>query len=248
MLRKKRLIFGSYGSEDNGIGKFAWSLLDVNNLSTPLIIFLAPVHGDTDQVTAIRAELFGLFACLHYIHYIVTKFKLKPAHLPVFSYCTNAILAATQPFFISCKTVTGDDTDIRAELRHIYKKVHKYVQISHVKSHKNDLRTLSQLSPAAILNVSLDRYMKNSLTPTMIPHKHMVPHLPCQKISLCNDYDRLTNNYPTFLTIFSVEYEVEQIIAKSWKLTHDNMTKIHCSSFSRTIKSYSQFRQFAITK
>lgn len=92
-------------------------------------MFQAPVHGDVGQVTALRAELFGLFVCLHYINYIVIKFNLKLNHLPVYSDCTNAILAATQPFYISCKTVMGDDTDIRAELRHAFKKVQSFIKI-----------------------------------------------------------------------------------------------------------------------
>ena len=139
-------------------------------MKEPLIMFQAPVHGETDQVSALRAKLFGLFACLHYINYIVKKYKLNPTRIPVYSGCDNAIIAATKPFYISCKSVVGDDTDIRAELRHAYKQVQKYVQIAHLKSHQNDHSPLSQLSPAAILNVSLDRYMVKPNTSPNLTH------------------------------------------------------------------------------
>ena len=104
----------------------------------------------------------------------------------------------------------GDDTDIRAELRHAYKQVQSYINVTHVKSHQNGTRPLSKLSPAAMLNVSLDRYMKNMHSLANIPHNHIAPHLPRQKNSLRNHYDRLTCDYPTSLTKFSNEYEAEK--------------------------------------
>ena len=199
-------------------------------------MFQAPVHGDPEQVTALRAEQFGLFACLHYVHHIVTKYKLKPSHIPVYSDCSNVIIAATQPFYISCKSVLSGDTDIRAELRHIYKKVQHYVTISHVKSHRNDTTPIPKLSPAAILNVSLDNYMKKQHAIPTVTHTELIPHLPCQKVTLRNNYDRLTNNFPTSLTRFSIEYEAELLVAKNWKLSKDDMMSIHWPIFARATK------------
>ena len=248
LIRRNRLIFGSDGSEDKGIGKFSWGMLDTNNLTGTLTMFQAPVHGDQDQVTALRAELFGLFACLHYVHHIVTKFNLKPSHIPVYSDCSNAIIAATQPFYISCKSVLSDDTDIRAELRYIYKKVQHYVKISHVKSHQNDTTPLSKLSPAARLNVSLDSYMKKQHAIPTVTHNELIPHLPCQKVSIRNNYDRLTNNFPTSLTRFSIEYEAELLVAKNWKLSQDDMKNVHWPIFARANRTYPRLRQFAVSK
>lgn len=69
-----------------------------------------------------------------------------------------------------------------------------------------------------------------------------------QKISLHNNYERITNIYPTSLTRFSVEYEAERIVSRKWKLDHERMSSVNWRIYARAIKSYSQFRKFAIAK
>ena len=239
---------GSDGSEKKGIASFAWGLLDVSNLNSPLIMFKAPVHGDTDQVTPLRAELYGLFSCLYYLDYLQSKYSLHKYRVPVFSDCTNAILAATKPFGISCKSVFLNDSDIRAELRTLFKKLQNSVNLLHVKSHQNDTRPIKLLSPAGILNVSLDRYLKNNSSPLNTNHSRMIPHLPVQKVSLRHPQDRITNNFSRNINRYSIEFDAEQIISTQWKTEPSTMQQIHRYLFQKTMSSYPRFRQFIISK
>ena len=57
-------------------------MLDVTNLNGPLIMFQAPVHGDTDQESALRAELFGFFCMPVLCHLYCTKIQTQPYSYP----------------------------------------------------------------------------------------------------------------------------------------------------------------------
>lgn len=67
LIRKGHLLFGSGDSEKEGVAYFIWGLLDINNMTRPLLQFKTPVHGDVDQATPLRAELHGLFAALYFV-------------------------------------------------------------------------------------------------------------------------------------------------------------------------------------
>lgn len=50
---------GSDGLVKEDCASFAWGLMELSNPTTPLVMFKAPVHGDTDQTTPLRADMFG---------------------------------------------------------------------------------------------------------------------------------------------------------------------------------------------
>ena len=47
-----------------GMGSFAWGFFDWTKTKTPVLSYSAPLHGNYDQSTPIRSELFGICACL----------------------------------------------------------------------------------------------------------------------------------------------------------------------------------------
>ena len=60
LIRKRRFLLACDGSYKNGVGSFAWGLMDRTNTSAPLLSFLAPLHGDADQTSPLRSELYAL--------------------------------------------------------------------------------------------------------------------------------------------------------------------------------------------
>lgn len=111
-----------------------------------------------------------------------------------------------------------DDSDIRAELRTIYKRLQPSITILHVKSHQNNTRPIAKLSPAGVLNVGLHNHLQSTIAPLNTIHKRLIPHLPVQKVSLKHPRDRITNNVLRNITRYSIEFEAEQIISTQWKI------------------------------
>lgn len=64
LWRKKQLILGCDESIKMGMGSFAWGFFDWTKTKTPVLSYSAPLHGNYDQSTPIRSELFGICACL----------------------------------------------------------------------------------------------------------------------------------------------------------------------------------------
>lgn len=68
-------------------------------------------------------EYLGLLGCLNQIHHLSTKYKRNFHTIPVTCSSTHAIDVATKPFSPSTKYVFLDEGDVKAELRHMFKKV-----------------------------------------------------------------------------------------------------------------------------
>lgn len=77
LLRKNRLIYGSDATVNEGLGGFAWGIMDTTNDSSILLKSHSPLHGNPAQTHSTRGELFGLLACLRHISYLKSKFSMK---------------------------------------------------------------------------------------------------------------------------------------------------------------------------
>ena len=117
LARKKRLLIVCDGSVKNGVGSFAWGVLDQDNQTAPLISFLAPLHGDFDQSTPLQSELYDLLGALRLANDICINLKNLPADsIKIYPDCQNAINPAKKNHQIAVKSIFADDSDIKAEV------------------------------------------------------------------------------------------------------------------------------------
>ena len=121
LLRKKRLLIGCSSHVTPNHSHYAWSFMDKQNQSAPLVSFSSPVHGDTDQSNLLRADCFSLLGCFIYVDYLCQKFRKRFKAVHILCNNTAAISSATQDFPLSAKTVFMDDGDVKAEHRHFFK-------------------------------------------------------------------------------------------------------------------------------
>ena len=121
----------------------------------------------------------------------------KKIQIFIYTDSDSSIQIATNNFFLTSKTALDNDSDIKAEVRSIYKKYSKTVSIKYVRAHQDDDKPFKSLSLASKFNVFMDVFAKKALEPNAKPcirNKRMIPHLPAQKISFRNDFFRLTRN------------------------------------------------------
>ena len=115
------------GSYKNGVGSFAWGLRDKNNPSAPLLRFLAPLHGDCDQSSPLRVELYALLGALKMTLAIVSAIpNTQKASIKIYSDCQNAINPTIKSYQIVVKSIFANDSDVKAESRSTYKQISKY--------------------------------------------------------------------------------------------------------------------------
>ena len=76
LLKKNRLIYGSDATVMDGLGGFAWGIMDKQNSSSLLLKSHAPVHGTAEQTHSTSGELFGLLGCMRHISYL--KKSIQP--------------------------------------------------------------------------------------------------------------------------------------------------------------------------
>ena len=174
LARKRRLLIGCDGSVKNGVGSFSWGVLDRDNQTAPLLSFLAPLHGDFDQSTPLRSELYGLLGALRLTNDIGSRLKHLPADsIKIYSDCQNAINPAKKHHQIAVKSIFADDADIKAEVRSLYKRVSKYASLSHVKSHQRGKCKFSNFPPAAKINTYMNDLAKSYHTPQSQGPQHV---------------------------------------------------------------------------
>ena len=195
------------GSYKNGVGSFVWGLPDKKNPSASLLRLLAPLHGDYDQSSPLRAELYALLGALKLTRAVVRAIPNTPkASIKIYSDCQNAINPTIKPYQIAAKSKFANDSDVKAELRTTYKQISKYSSVQDVKSHQRGKYKFVNLSLAAKLNTYMHGHATSyhnrtstwrvhdipgflkvmSSTPdtdplpksTPIPHSRMIPHLP----------------------------------------------------------------------
>ena len=167
-----------------------------------------------------RGELFGILSCIRHISYLKSKYNIGLRNkIQVFLYTDSdsSIQIATNKFFLTSKTALDNDSDIKAEVRKIYKKHSKCISLQFVRSHQDEDKPFKSLSLASKLNVLMDKYAKSSLDPNAKPcirNKSMIPHLPSQKVSFRNDFFRLTRNTLHNLNIYRVGHNAERHIQR----------------------------------
>ena len=167
LLKKSRLIYGSDASIKDNCGAFAWGILDWSNQSAPLVHFTAQLYGDEDQVHSTRGELFGILFYIRHISYLKSKYKIGIRNkIQVFIYTDSdsSIQITTSRFFLTSKTALDNDSDIKAEVRRIYKKYSKLIPLQFVRSQQDDDKPFKSLSLASILNVLMEWERNSSLS------------------------------------------------------------------------------------
>jgi len=188
LLKKGRLLYGSDATFKDGCGAFAWGVYDKSNPKAALIKYHAPLHGNEHQNHSTRGELFGLFGCMRHIHYLQEKYKFSArTKIPIYIYTDSAssISIIKKKFHLSSTTCVENDSDIKTEVRTVYKKIRKFVEVSHVKSHQDDKVRYEHLSHASKMNILMDHYAAAALLKkTKIKHKNVIPHLPEQAGSI----------------------------------------------------------------
>ena len=125
----------------DGLGGFAWGIMDKQNSSSLLLKSHAPVHGTAEQTHSTRGELFGLLGCMRHISYLKKKNSAKfpkKIKILVFTDSSSSISIAKTPFYLSSKSAADNDGDIKPEVRSYYRELKNLIEVQHVKAHQDD--------------------------------------------------------------------------------------------------------------
>ena len=234
LLRKKRLLIGCSSHVTPNDSYFAWSFIDKHNQSTPLVSFSSPVHGDTDQSSLLRADCFSLLGYLIHVDYLCRKFRKRFKAVHIVCNNTAAISSATQGSPLSAKTVFMDGGDVKAELRHHFKKLQSQVQIVHSKQFPNHFPEQPNLADKLLMHLS--HFLCDHTVSFSTFKSPRVPHLPRQKILIRHAEDRATCNLPQAIFRYSINYEAECILQQNWKLSQDQMQNIEWTVFKKPLR------------
>ena len=241
LLRKNRLIYGSDATFKDGYGAFAWGILDKSNPKAPLLKSHAPLHGVPDQNHSTRGELFGLLGCMRHILYMqkIYKFNVKKKiRIYIYTDSSSSISIIKKKFSISSINCVENDSDIKAEVRHAYKRIKDFVEVCHVHSHQDDKIDYNRLSLESKLNVLMDRFAaKALLSKTKIKHRHVIPHLPRQKVSFRSPHERLTRNVILEINRAKIGHQAEQYLQGRWSFGTSDMLQVHWTELGTAINS-----------
>ena len=277
LARKKCLLIGCDGSVKNGVGSFSWGVLDRDNQTAPLLSFLAPLHGDFDQSTPLRSELYGLLGALHLTNDIGSRLKHLPADsIKIYSDYQNAINPAKKHHQIAVKSIFADDADIKAEVRSLYKRVSKYASLSHVKSHQRGKCKFSNLSPAAKINTYMNDLAKSYHAPQsqgpqhdipsyltcmdhfkntdqtvsfpLLDHSKMIPHLPKAWITVRHPHERITREVQATLCKYKMAHDSEKKISNTLQIQTNHVQQLEWRSFNSVVSTMKQDQRIKTMK
>lgn len=251
LLKKNRLLYGSDATVNEGMGGFAWGILDKQNTSALLLKSHAPVHGTNEQTHSTRGELFGLLACLRHVAYLKEKYSVKfnkKIKIYVYTDSSSSISIAKTPFYLTSKTASDNDSDIKCEVRAFFKKLKNLVDVIHVKGHQDNETEFCKLPDNAKLNVLVDDFAKTASTDSSIRHKQIIPHLPRQQISLVTPFERITRNVDREIVRLKIGHEAERYLQRRWKLNDKLMSKVLWNDLRSVISKEPNYRKTQYAK
>ena len=154
----------------------------------------------------------------------------------------SSIQIATNKFFLTSKSALDNDSDIKTEVRKIFKQCSNFINLTFVRAHQDDDKPFKSLSTASKLNVLMDQYAKNALEPNSKPtirNKQMIPHLPAQQISLYSQFHRLTRHTLSNLHRYKIGHKAEKFIQHKRAFSQNQMNSILWHDFNRVLQEAS---------
>jgi len=108
-----------------------------------------------------------------------------------------------------------------------------------------------ELTVEAKVNVQCDKYVGqyfNNPKQTCPTHIEMIPHYPQQKISISNQFTRITNMFESKIQQYKVGHEAEEQCAKTWKISKAFLPHVDWTSFCKECKMCRGYKQYRMTK
>ena len=235
------------GSVKDGKGSYAYCLAGKG--SRILFSQHAPVHGYY-PVSSTRAELFGILACVRYLHYLSTKYLFLKRHFVLITADNFEAVRASTKDLSSTKQTFLPNGDLIREIQYWTKVSSFHLRFQHVRGHQDNLLAFTNLSPLAKLNVKMDALAKQYFDePINAPiRSNHTPFLQRDTVSYCSQYDRITANFQELLLQQYHGSNAEQQFKKTFSLNNSTLLLIDWNSFYSFIRSKKGQERFSLVK
>ena len=161
---------------------------------------------------------------------------------------SSSISIAKTPIYLTYKTASDNDSDVKCEVRVYCKKLKHFVDVIHVKGHQENEVIYSKLPNEAKLNVLVDDFAKAASTNSSIRHKKIIPHLPRQQISLETPFECITRNVDQEIVRLKISHEAESYLQRRCKLNDDLMSKVLWDDLRSVISKEHNYRKTQYAK
>ena len=123
--------------------------------------------------------------------------------------------------------------------------------LEHVKSHQDDDVDYEELSIEAKINVQCDKFVTKYFTdpqPSCPKLLQKIPHYPQQKVSISNNFTRITNNFRSNIHKYKVGHLAEKQCAKTWKIRASNLPLLDWENLRKEFRSRKNYTRFQLVK
>jgi hypothetical protein len=150
-----------------------------------------PVGGDPENMHSFRTEAHGLLSMMEYIHHHVHFYHNKPTNVVTFHISSDNMglvrrTATINEQQLQLNDTTKPDYDLVAQIQQVREKLTKQnikVQITHVRSHQNAHRQVSELPIEEQMNVRADdlatEALQSELSKETTTKFHQFPAAKC---------------------------------------------------------------------
>ena len=250
-IKAGTLLAGLDGSVTKGQGAYSFGFFDPS--STPIYLYHGPVHGDNEQQNSTRSEMHGILGLVLCLRYIANKYKLHGPFrtITVYGDNTESLRIARVGPSSSLKNVFTSDMDICYELfYHVHHHCFSF-DFEHVKAHQDDTIDYEDLSFSAKINVQCDKFVTKYYTdplPTCVHHLQKIPHYQQQKVSISNQYTRITSSFQSNIHRYKIGHEAETQCARTWNIKPSSLPAIDWKNLWTESKSRRGSARFSMCK
>jgi len=214
-----------------------------------------PVHNSPEDANSTRPEMYGIIAVLSFAGHIIQYFNtnIGPQEIPAIVLYTDSEISinnTTKSHFPTTRNSFETNIDVKLQLSLLLKKLPFNVKFERVYAHQQGKIEWNKMHIKTQLNTLMDEHTATYFRSVQksLPHKQNCEHLPAQVISFSLPFDRPTSNILTRLQNFRIGHAAEEAMAKAFKIHHQHMKMINWKALLRAFKSYTQMRQYAISK
>ena len=164
----KKVIVVSDGGLQDGKGSFGVAF---GTFADDLAMIEGPAPGNSDLLTSLRSEAYGLLAGLAFLNiYITTHKVIIPSNRPIQLYSDNLGLVMWVADLLKNvsypRMYIRPEADVLVQIEHeikVARRLNLQLTVEHVKGHQDDILPYNELSRPAQLNVKADSSATNYL-------------------------------------------------------------------------------------